>query len=62
MLSAVMPGLGQAVNGRFRLARWLLIPAVVLVPLVIIAIAAVLAGRASRPGRSTRPCCRRCSC
>ena len=38
LLSAVIPGLGQAVNGRFRLARWLLIPAVVLVPLVIIAV------------------------
>ena len=38
LLSAVIPGLGQAVNGRFRLARWLLIPALVLVPLVIIAI------------------------
>ena len=37
LLSAVIPGLGQAVNGRFRLARWLLIPAVVLVPLIIIA-------------------------
>ena len=37
MLSAVLPGLGQAVNGRLRLARWLLIPAVVLIPLVIIA-------------------------
>ena len=37
MLSAVLPGLGQAVNGRFRLARWLLIPAVVLIPLVLIA-------------------------
>lgn len=37
LLSAVLPGLGQAVNGRFRLARWLLIPALVLTPLVIIA-------------------------
>ena len=37
LLSAVIPGLGQAVNGRFRLARRLLIPAVVLVPLLIIA-------------------------
>ena len=37
LLSAVIPGLGQAVNGRFRLARWLLIPALVLVPLSIIA-------------------------
>ena len=38
LLSAVIPGLGQAVNGRFRLARWLLIPALILVPLAIIAI------------------------
>ena len=30
LLSAVIPGLGQAVNGRFRLARWLLIPALIL--------------------------------
>jgi LCP family protein required for cell wall assembly len=37
LLSAVIPGLGQAMNGRLRLARWLLIPALVLVPLVIIA-------------------------
>ena len=56
LLSAVIPGLGQAVNGRFRLARWLLIPAVVLVPLVDHRHPAVLAGAprglGDQPGRA----------
>ena len=35
LLSAVIPGLGQAVNGRLRLARWLLIPALILLYFVV---------------------------
>jgi LCP family protein required for cell wall assembly len=36
LLSAVIPGVGQAFNRRYRLARWLIVPALVLVPLVLI--------------------------
>jgi LCP family protein required for cell wall assembly len=36
LLSAVIPGLGQAFNRRYRLARWLLIPALVLAAIVLL--------------------------
>jgi LCP family protein required for cell wall assembly len=37
--SAVIPGLGQLLNGRYRLARWLLIPSAVVVAAIGIVIA-----------------------
>ena len=37
-LSAIVPGLGQALNRRYRLARWLAIPALILLALVILAV------------------------
>jgi polyisoprenyl-teichoic acid--peptidoglycan teichoic acid transferase len=37
-LSALIPGGGQAFNRRFRLARWLAIPALILIGLVILAL------------------------
>ena len=43
--SALLPGLGQLINGRFRLARWLAVPI-----LVLIAIVALVLGTNS-PGR-----------
>lgn len=36
LLSAVIPGVGQAFNRRYRLARWLIVPALVLVPIVLL--------------------------
>jgi LCP family protein required for cell wall assembly len=35
-LSAIVPGAGQALNRRFRLARWLAVPALVLVAIVLV--------------------------